>query len=83
MSLKGDQAVPSPLDRGKGEVTGEIIRGMRFKVADVLGYFAAGMTGKEILNDFPFLEQEDIKASLLYAAERIDHSIIKVTLNAA
>ena len=60
-----------------------VIRGMRFKVADVLGYLPAGMTGEEILNDFPFLEQEDIKASLLYAAERIDHSIIKVTLNAA
>ena len=83
MILKGDQAVPTPLNRGKGEVTGAIIRGMRFKVADVLGYLAAGMTGEEILNDFPFLEQEDIKASLLYAAERIDHSIIKVTLNAA
>ena len=61
MILKGDQSVPSPLDRGKGEVTGAIIRGMRFKVADVLGYLAAGMTGKKkILNDFPFLEQEDI-----------------------
>ena len=83
MILKGDQSVPSPLDRGKGEVTGAIIRGMRFKVADVLGYLAAGMTGVEILNDFPFLEQEDIKASLLYASERIDHLIIKVTLNAA
>ena len=31
-----------------------VIRGMRFKVADVLGYLAAGMTGEEILNDFPF-----------------------------
>ena len=60
-----------------------VIRGMCFKVADVLGYLAAGMTGEEILNDFPFLEQEDIKASPLYASERIDHSIIKVTLNAA
>ena len=60
-----------------------VIRGMRFKVADVLGYLPAGMTGEEILNDFPFLEQEDIKASLSYASERIDHSIIKVTLNAA
>jgi uncharacterized protein (DUF433 family) len=60
-----------------------IIRSMRFKVADVLGYFAAGMTTEEILNDFPFLEREDIKAALLYTAERIDHPIIKVTLNAA
>ena len=60
-----------------------IIRGMRFKVADVLGYLAAGMTPEEILNDFPFLEPDDIKAALLYAAEKIDHSIIKVNLNAA
>lgn len=60
-----------------------IIRGMRFKVADVLGYLAAGMTKEEILNDFPFLEPDDIKAALLYASDRIDHSIIKVNLNAA
>ena len=83
MRLKGDQAVPFPLNWRKGEVTGPIMRGMRFKVADVLGYLAAGMTGEEFLNDFPFLEQEDIKASLLYAAERIDHLIIRVTLDAA
>lgn len=60
-----------------------IIRGMRFKVADVLGYLGAGMTAEEILSDFPFLEPDDIKASLFYAAERIDHSVIKVNLNAA
>jgi uncharacterized protein (DUF433 family) len=60
-----------------------IIRGMRFKVADVLGFLAAGMTTEEILNDFPFLEPDDIKAALIYASGRIDHSIIKVDLNAA
>ena len=42
------------------------IRGMRFKVSDVLGYLSAGMTEKEILEDFPCLEQEDINAALLY-----------------
>ncbi len=60
-----------------------IIRNMRFKVADVLGYLAAGMTQEELLTDFPFLEPDDIKASLMYASEKIDHTIIKIELNAA
>ena len=45
------------------------IRGMRFKVSDVLGYLSAGMTEKEILEDFPYLEQEDINAALLYRSK--------------
>ncbi len=60
-----------------------IIRNMRFKVADVLGYLAAGMTQEELLTDFPFLELDDIKASLMYASDKIDHTIIKIELNAA
>ncbi len=60
-----------------------IIRNMRFKVADVLGYLAAGMTTEELLTDFPFLEPDDIKASLIYASEKIDHPTIKIKLNAA
>lgn len=60
-----------------------IIRNMRFKVADVLGYLAAGMTAEELISDFPFLEPDDIKASLIYASEKIDHPIIKINLNAA
>ena len=60
-----------------------IIRNMRFKVADVLGYLAAGITIEELLTNFPFLEADDIKASLIYASEKIDHPIIKIKLNAA
>ncbi len=60
-----------------------IIRNMRFKVADVLGYLAAGISKEELLTEFPFLESDDIKASLLYASEKIDHTIIKIELNAA
>lgn len=60
-----------------------IIRNMRFKVADVLGYLAAGMAIEELLTNFPFLEADDIKASLFYASEKIDHPIIKIKLNAA
>jgi len=46
------------------------IRGMRITVYDVLSYLAAGMTHQEILADFPYLEEDDIRACLQYAAER-------------
>jgi uncharacterized protein (DUF433 family) len=45
------------------------IRGMRITVYDVLGYLASGMSQEEILADFPFLEAEDIRASLAFAAD--------------
>jgi uncharacterized protein (DUF433 family) len=45
-------------------------RGMRITVYDVLSYLAAGMTHEEILNDFPYLTEEDIRACLSYAADR-------------
>jgi uncharacterized protein (DUF433 family) len=60
-----------------------IIRGMRFKVSDVLGYLSSGMTVEEILADFPYLEKEDITAALLYASKKLDHSIISIHLDAA
>ena len=43
------------------------IRGIT--VYDVLGYLASGMSHDEILNDFPDLEEEDIRASLAFAAD--------------
>jgi len=46
------------------------IRSMRISVYDVLSYLAAGMSSAQILEDFPYLEPEDIQASLAYAAER-------------
>ncbi len=46
------------------------IRGMRITVYDVLSYLASGMSYDEILRDFPYLEKEDILASLEYAAQR-------------
>jgi uncharacterized protein (DUF433 family) len=50
-----------------------IIRGMRFRVVDVLEMLASGMTTAEILGDFPYLEAEDIQACLLYAAQKLNH----------
>jgi len=46
------------------------IRKMRIGVADVLGWLATGMTHKEILSDYPELNEEDILACLAYAADR-------------
>lgn len=60
-----------------------IIRGMRFKVSDVLGYLSSGMSIDEILTDFPYLEKEDIAAALLYASKKLDHPVISVQLDAA
>ena len=46
------------------------IRGMRIAVADVLGWLAAGMSHQEILDDYPELTEDDIRACLAYAADR-------------
>jgi uncharacterized protein (DUF433 family) len=46
------------------------IRGMRITVSDVLEYLASGMSEEEILNDFPELTREDIRACLAFAADR-------------
>ncbi len=53
------------------------IRGMRVRVKDVLEMLASGMTKEDILNDFPYLEAEDISASLEYAAKQVDHPILQ------
>lgn len=46
------------------------IRGMRITVQDVLEYLAGGMTVEKILDDFPELTAEDIRACLAFAADR-------------
>ena len=46
------------------------IRGLRITVYDVLEYLASGMSEDEIIRDFPVLERDDIRACLLFAADR-------------
>ena len=46
------------------------IKGKRIAVYDILNWLASGMTNEQIINDYPELSIEDIKACLLYAAER-------------
>ena len=49
------------------------IRGMRFPVKDILELLASGMSNAELLDEHPALEENDIKAALLYAALKIEH----------
>ena len=52
------------------------IRGLRFRVVDLLELLAAGASHEEILADYSFLEPADIQAALLYAARLADHSVV-------
>lgn len=51
------------------------IRGMRITVANVLELLAGGMTEQEILQDYPYLEGEDIKACITYAAKLASYHV--------
>ena len=46
------------------------IRNTRITVSDILGWLGSGMTIEEILSDYPELTREDIRATLMYAADR-------------
>ena len=52
------------------------VRGMRIRVIDILEMLAGGMTHAEILADYPYLEEEDIRASLAYAAKEMNHPVV-------
>ena len=53
------------------------IRGLRIRVKDVLDLLAAGVPRVEILADYPYLEDQDITATLEYAARQFDHPILQ------
>jgi uncharacterized protein (DUF433 family) len=46
------------------------VRGLRITVSDVLDYLASGMSVEEVLQDFPELTADDIRACLAFAADR-------------
>ena len=47
------------------------IRGMRVRVSDVLDLLAAGLSPSEVVDELPYLEPEDVEASLRYASEAL------------
>jgi uncharacterized protein (DUF433 family) len=52
------------------------LRGMRIRVTDVLELLSSGASFEEILEDYPFLEREDILAAIEYAAHQSDHTVL-------
>ncbi len=57
------------------------IRGMRITVGTVVGLVASGHSNAEILAFYPYLEEEDIRQALAYAAWRVEE--IDIPLPAA
>ena len=57
------------------------IRGMRVTVGMIVGLVASGHPFSEVLKAYPYLEDEDIRQALTYAAWRVEE--IEVPLPAA
>ncbi len=58
------------------------IRNMRYPVEFILDLLSAGMTHEEILSDYPDLEEEDIRACLLFAVRLMKVKSIQEVLAA-
>ncbi len=54
-----------------------IIRGRRLAVEHVLGMLAAGDSPETILEGYPWLEAEDIRACLVYARRLVGHERVE------
>lgn len=55
-----------------------IIRGRRLAVEHVLGMLAVGDTVETLLEGYPWLEPEDIRACFLYARRHVSHERIEL-----
>ena len=55
------------------------VRGMRIRVTDVIDLLASGLSFKEILEEMPDLNSEDIVACLKFASHKIDPPVIRKT----
>ena len=53
------------------------IRGLRFPVSRLLGLLAAGQDADAILAEYPYLEPEDIKEALAYAAALAEEEVVE------
>lgn len=52
------------------------IRGMRVRVQDILEMLASGMTSEEVVAEYPYLEPDDVRAALVYAANTLADTAI-------
>ncbi len=56
------------------------IRGLRVTVGTIVGLVAAGHSTAEILQAYPYLEEEDLRQALAYAAWRAEEIEAPLTL---
>ena len=54
-----------------------IIRGRRLAVEHILGMLAAGDSSQTILEGYPWLEPEDVRACLVYARRLVGHESVQ------
>jgi uncharacterized protein (DUF433 family) len=54
------------------------IRGMRVTVGTIVGLVASGHSAPEILSNYPYLEEEDVRQALAYAAWRVEEIEIPI-----
>ena len=59
------------------------IRGLRVTVALILNLVSNGMTAKDIIKEYPYLEEEDVRQALQYAAWLADETVQKLEISAA
>jgi uncharacterized protein (DUF433 family) len=52
------------------------IRDMRIRVTDILALLSSGASFEEVLDDYPYIERDDILASIEYAARQADHAVL-------
>ena len=55
-----------------------VVTGTRVLVANVVGALAAGQTIASVLEDYPSLQEEDIRACLQYAAAQAGNSVVRL-----
>lgn len=55
------------------------IRGMRITVSQIVNLIANGMTTSEIIRDYPYLEEEDVRQALRYAAQLTEEEVHPIT----
>lgn len=56
------------------------IRGMRMPVASILDYLSSGMSYKQLLKEFPFLEKQDIFECLAFSATLMQDNFIQLRI---
>ena len=79
-TMKGMNPLLSRITVEAGKCGGRpCIRSYRLRVKDVLELLAHGASWEEILRDYEFLEADDIRACLAFAAAQNDHVVLRAS----